>query len=122
MGVNENVVMIMNENVVKIVGIKKQPSKNDKKRIGTTIFYIQDFDDYSLENATELSGMMCGREFTYSEVDCKVGDIVELLYRKGFNDTATLAGVRLVMPAPVKEEAAPANGEAAPVKKVSAGK
>ncbi len=84
---------------VKIIGIKKQPSKNNPSRVGCTVYFTQPFDDYSLKNAEELKGIMCGFEFTYEDIDVTPGDEVELLYKKGFQGTAVLSGVTKVKPA-----------------------
>ena len=88
---------------VKVIGIKKLPSSKDSKRIGTTIYFTQPFDNYSVENAIDLTGFMCGEEFTYSEVNCKVGDEVELVYRKGFQNMAVLSEIKVVKSATVKQ-------------------
>jgi len=86
-------------NTVKIVGIKKMPNSKDANRIGTTIYYTQVFDSYSRERAVYMDGMAVASDFTYNPIECHVGDEVQLLYAKGFQDKATLAGVQVVKPA-----------------------
>lgn len=88
---------------VKVIGIKRMPNSKDSKRVGTTIYFTQPFDNYSVENAIDLTGLMCGEEFTYSDVNCKVGDEVELVYRKGFQNMAVLSEIKVVKAAATKQ-------------------
>ena len=87
----------MNQNVVKIVGIKKTESK-DGKSVFYNYFYTKPFSDYEVDTALELSGVTCGSEFSLEPLDCKVGDEVEFLYTKGFGDRAQLIGCNMVKP------------------------
>lgn len=88
---------------VKIVGIRKMQNSKDKNRVGTTIYFTQSFDDYTVKNATFVNGCMCGEEFTYMDIDCNVGDEVELVYRKGFQNVAVLSAINVVKPVIMKQ-------------------
>ncbi len=87
----------MDQNVVKIVGIKKTKSKDGKSEF-YNYYYTKRFSEYEAENSIQLAGVSCGYEFCREELDCKVGDEVEFIYTKGFGDRAQLIGCIIVKP------------------------
>ena len=87
-------------NAVTIIGIKKAPSKKNPNVMYFTYYYTGVFSDYELENS-ETIGQSCGSEFSTKDIGCKVGDRVEFLYERGFQDKAQLCGCNVVNPAPV---------------------
>ena len=87
-----------NENVVKIVGIKKAPSTKDPSKTYYNYYYTGSFSEYEIEHA-DVQGISCGVEFASVDIGCHVGDEVEFKYVKGFQDKATLVGCTIVKPA-----------------------
>ena len=87
------------QNTVKIVGIKKMLKKDTKDQFYYNLYYTELFSQYDVENAVELTGLQVGTEFARDDYGVHVGDEVEFLYTKGFQDKAYLAGVRIVKPA-----------------------
>ena len=85
-------------NTVKIVGIKKMLKKDTKDQFYYNLFYTAPFSQYDVDNAFDLSGVQVGTEFAREDYGLHVGDEVEFLYTKGFQDKAYLAGVRMVKP------------------------
>lgn len=76
-----------------VIGIStfiKQTEQGD--RTGTNLFLATPFESW------EATGLGCKTltEFTYLDVNCKPGDIVELSYRKGFKGNAVLSAVSVV--------------------------
>lgn len=82
--------------VVRIIGIKGSPSKNDPNVMFWNYFYTVPFGDYDVKNAKVLQGMSCDSEFSRVDIGCHVGDEVELFYDKGFNGQANLVGCKIV--------------------------
>ena len=91
------------ENTVKIVGIKKMLKKDTKDQYYFNLYYTQPFTQYDKDNAVDLSGVCVGAEFAREDYGVHVGDEVEFLYTKGFQDKAYLAGVKVVKPASVSK-------------------
>jgi len=91
------------ENTVKIVGIKKMLKKDTKDQFYFNLYYTQPFSLYDVNNAVNLSGVCVGTEFAHDDYGVHVGDEVEFLYTKGFQDKAYLAGIKVVKPASVSK-------------------
>lgn len=91
------------ENTVKIVGIKKMLKKDTKDQYYFNLYYTQPFSQYDVDNAVDLSGVCVGAEFAREDYGVHVGDEVEFLYTKGFQDKAFLAGVKVVKAAPASK-------------------
>ena len=89
--------------IVKIVGIKKTLKKDTTDVFYWNIFYEQAFSDYDTESAVEIYGKQTGMEFAREDYGVHVGDEVECLYTKGFQDKAFLAGVKVVKAAPASK-------------------
>lgn len=87
---------------VKIIGIKVTPSKKNTGQFYYTYYYTENFSDYDMESS-EVYGIACGSEFTTVNLGCKVGDEVELIYRKGFQNKAQLCGCNIVKAAAVNK-------------------
>lgn len=92
----------MNENTVKIVGIKATPSSKDPSRIYRTYYFTGRFSSYDLDHS-DVQGIICGYESTGLDLNCQVGDEVELKYNKGFNGSAVLVGCTVIKPAAVSK-------------------
>ena len=78
-----------------IVGIKKTKSTNGDKTY-FNYYYQESFSDYDCEHAEALQGVQTGTEFSYTDIGCKVGDVVEFEYTKGFQGKATLKGCKII--------------------------
>lgn len=87
----------MDENVVKIIGIKVTPSSKDPSRLFYNYYYTGKFSSYEVDHSKELAGSSCGVEFSSVDIGCYVGDEVEFKYAKGFQDKATLVGCTIIM-------------------------
>ena len=99
-------------NTVKIVGIKKMLKKDTKDQYYFNLYYTQPFSQYDVDNAADLFGVGVGTEFAREDYGVHVGDEVEFLYTKGFQDKAYLAGVKIVKPASVSKMAIGKDGGA----------
>lgn len=88
-------------NIVKIVGIKQMLKKDTKDQYYYNLYYTQPFSQYDVDNAVNLSGVCVGTEFAREDYGVHVGDEVEFLYTKGFQDKAYLVGVKVVKAASV---------------------
>lgn len=88
-------------NTVKIVGIKQMLKKDTKDQYYYNLYYTQLFSQYDVDNAVNLSGVCVGTEFAREDYGVHVGDEVEFLYTKGFQDKAYLAGIKVVKAASV---------------------
>lgn len=83
-----------------VVGIRKREDKN--KNIWTTLFMTSEFDDYAKENSLSCLGQQTLVETTRYELpSLQIGDEVELLYAKGFEDKAVLRSVIVTQKNPV---------------------
>lgn len=76
--------------VVRILGIKKSKTKNDK--LAVNYFYATSFNQYDQDNA-DVNGVACGVQFTYTDYGIKVGDTVNLVYEPGYEGKATLVDI-----------------------------
>lgn len=84
----------LEEGTVQIVGIY---SYFRDGKSGNSLSYLQGFEDWQAERAVRIDGVRAETEFT--RMDCSqlnVGDIVRLIYKKGFRDRAELVGYSIV--------------------------
>ncbi len=77
-----------------VVGIKGAVSTKSNRKCWT-IHFAGDFTPYEMENC-ECDGKSTFNEFTYTDYDVHINDIVELDYTKGFQDKATLSGITVI--------------------------
>lgn len=84
---------------VKILGVKKTEYKgrDGKEKIGFNYMGVKEFTDYEMENA-ECEGYDVVREFSSKDYAVMPGDVVEFLYEPGYENRATLVGIRSVSP------------------------
>lgn len=87
-----------NKESVKIIGIKKAPSSKNPEVVYHTYYFVSQYSDYDIEHA-EVYGTPCGSDFTRTDIGCKVGDVVELYYKKGYQDKAELCGCKVLQAA-----------------------
>lgn len=89
--------VVLEEGTVQIVGIYSY-SRDGKS--GSSLSYLQGFEAWQAERAVRIDGVRAETEFT--RMDCSglnIGDIVRLIYKKGFRDRAELVGYSIVEPA-----------------------
>lgn len=86
---------MINENAVKIIGIRKFRSK-DGQRDYYNYFYTKPFTAYEQDNSDDVAGLSCGMEFSSTDLGCYLGDEVEFRYTKGFGDKARLVGCTIL--------------------------
>ncbi|MCH5261656.1 MAG: hypothetical protein J1F42_01965 [Lachnospiraceae bacterium] len=81
--------------IVQIVGVKKSEYKgnNGEQKVGYNIMGLKDFTSYEQGNA-ECQGHDVVREFTRQDFGVQPGDVVDFEYEPGFENRATLVGVR----------------------------
>lgn len=87
---------MMKENEFKVVGIKKT-KKEDKT--STTLYLETPFSAYEVGNENnDCVGLSVQSEYFFSDLDnVKLGDVVEILYRKNtFTGKAIAGGVTIV--------------------------
>lgn len=77
---------------VVIVGVKKSKSKD---RDAFTYAGLKEYTPYELENA-DCEGQDVISEFSYTDFNLRVGDVVEFLYEPGYQGRATLTDVRMI--------------------------
>ena len=78
-----------------VIGIVKRKSKTGATY--TTLHLIGNHDKYSVDNAEVCQGNRVAYETTSAELPpVNVGDTVELLYGKGFEDKAVLRSLIVV--------------------------
>lgn len=76
---------------VQIVGIQKGQSRNG--RGFTNLHFTTEYTPYESQNGSCV-GFKVGTEFTYADLQgIQPGDVVDLVYEKGYQDKATLANV-----------------------------
>lgn len=80
---------------VKIVGVRKFESKG---KAAFNYFGIKKFTDYELETS-DCEGNSVVSEFSYTDFNLHVGDVVEFDYEPGFQGRATLVNIRLILSA-----------------------
>ena len=87
-----------------VIGIVKRKSKNGA--VYTTLHLTGNHDKYSVDNAEVCQGQRCIVETTASELPpVQIGDEVELLYTKGFEDKAVLRSLIISQKNPVSNNA-----------------
>lgn len=92
----------MSQNTVKIIGIKVTSSSKDPSKVYRTYYFTGNYSSYELEHFN-VQGKTCGSENTSLDLNCQLGDEVEFVYQKGFQDKAVLVGCNIVKPyAPAK--------------------
>lgn len=84
---------------VKILGVKKSEykGKDRQNKVGYTYIGMKEFTQYETEN-NEVEGHDVVREFSNTDYGLHVGDVVDFLFEPGFENRATLVGVRSVSP------------------------
>lgn len=90
----------LQENQVLIVGVYSYTSNG---KSGSVVSYLRDFDGWQRERGTVVEGVCAESEFTH--MDClglQVGDVVQLIYQKGFKGKAELVGYSVVRQAVVE--------------------
>lgn len=89
----------MKENEFKVIGIKK--TKADDGSVRTTLYFETPFTAYDLgSEKNTCDGLVTASEYFFSDIDVKLGDIVDVLYRKNtYTGKALAAGVTVLVPA-----------------------
>lgn len=77
-----------------IVGIKTIKTKTGNT--GYEIFYTEPFSQYEADTSESIHGLSCGREYSRKDFSVKVGDVVNMIYEKGFQDRAQLVDIQIV--------------------------
>lgn len=83
----------LSDDEVLIVGINTSVSSKSGQ-IGTSVSYLANYGTWQKERAVRNVGLNAVTEFA-REMDCselEAGDVVRLIYRKGFDGKASLAG------------------------------
>lgn len=96
---------------ITLVGIQKGRTKNGKDFYN--YFGLKEFSNYDHENS-ECHGQRVITEFSYTNYDIAIGDVVEFKYEPGYEGKAVLADVVLVKPGghiPFEEKPEPAKKE-----------
>ena len=86
----------INMAVYKVLGKKKAVTLKGSDFF--TYYFERPFTEYECEKS-ECLGNAVEIENTFTDLDVKPGDLVELVYSKGFQDKANLSGVHIVKPA-----------------------
>lgn len=86
---------------MKVLGIKstKMTSGKNEGKMGITYFFEKDFSDYDMSTSKCEGSTIC-QEFSYTDFGVKVGDIVNPVYEKGYQDRAILVNL---IPVPFKD-------------------
>lgn len=86
---------------MKVLGIKAtvMASGKNQGKTGFTYYMAKDFTDYDKETS-DCKGCSVTQEFSYKDFGVNIGDEVEPVYEKGYQDKAVL--VNLVPFKPVK--------------------
>lgn len=79
------------ENVYKVIGVIKRKYTEGKNEGKTACTYHLSgkFSDYDIKNA-DTDGEQVLKEFAYKDFGVKVGDYVNVVYVKGYQDKAQL--------------------------------
>lgn len=88
----------MKENEFKVVGVK-HGEKEGKQN--TTLYLETPFESFEASSDRyQCEGLKVATEYFFNHVDVKLGDVIEILYRKNsFTGKAMAAGVTVVVPA-----------------------
>lgn len=85
----------MARDVYEVIGLFSTTTKANK--VFTQLQLAGEFSDYQKKNSSRIDGRMVITESLHEELpDINVGDMVELVYRRGFNNSAVLSEVRTV--------------------------
>ena len=79
--------------VYKVLGKKKAVTSKGSNFF--TYYFERPFTEYECEKS-ECMGNVVEVENTFADLEVKNGDLVELVYSKGYQDKATLSGVHIV--------------------------
>lgn len=82
----------MNLGEYQVVGLSKYV--NDKGQEGTNLFLVTPFEPWEQKNTNY--GYKTVQEFTYSQVNCKVNDLITIQYGKGYGGKAVINGVTVI--------------------------
>ena len=79
---------------MKVIGIKKavMTSGKNEGKTGYTYYFEKDFSDYDIENSV-CEGKSVTQEFSYTDFGVQIGDEVQAVYEKGFQDKAVLVNL-----------------------------
>lgn len=79
---------------MKLLGIKatKMTTGRNQGKTGFTYYFEKDFTDYEKENSVCYGVSIC-QEFSYTDFGIAVGEYVEPVYDKGFQDKAVLVNL-----------------------------
>ena len=79
---------------MKVIGIKatKMTTGKNEGKTGYTYTFTKEFSDYDKENSV-CQGEDVTREFSYTDFGVSVGDDVNPIYEKGFQDKAVLVNL-----------------------------
>lgn len=80
---------------VTIMGVKKSQTKSGKTAY--TYYGTKDFTNYEVENC-ECTGSAVVSDYCYEEFPVVPGDVVDFEYEPGFEDKATLVGIKMLQP------------------------
>ena len=85
----------MKENEYKVVGIKK--TKKDDK-VSTTLYLETPFSEYEAsQESNTLEGVSVMSEYFFSDISCKLGDVIDILYRKNtYSGKAIAGGINII--------------------------
>lgn len=78
---------------VTIIGTRKGKTKDNSDAF--MYYFSEPFTDYEASNG-ECLGSKCGSEYSRQDFGVKPGDVVDLIYSKGFQDKAVLSGMTIV--------------------------
>ena len=79
---------------MKVIGIKatEMTSGKNEGKTGFTYYFEKSFSDYDLENSV-CQGSCVTQEFSYTDFGVQIGDDVQAVYEKGFQDKAILVNL-----------------------------
>jgi len=94
----------MENNYYKVLGIMKRPYTEGKNagKTGCTYHLSGSFSSYDQDTA-DVSGERVFSEFAYKDFGVQVGDTVDVVYGKGYQDKAVLENIYPVK-VPFKEK------------------
>lgn len=79
----------------KVIGVRVSENQ-ETKVVSSNLFVEIPFSDWESSSAKTVLGSKVDSCYIRKELDCKPGDIVELVYEKGFQDKAILVDVKMV--------------------------
>lgn len=78
--------------------IGKRHTRTKKGNDFFTYYLKRPFSVYENENSISVLGGAVETAACFDDFPCKPGDLVELVYTKGFQDKAVLSDIRVVKP------------------------